>query len=33
MPAVGSTWTNEQMNALLAYLKSDIYTGASTSGG
>ncbi len=33
MPAVGSTWTNEQMNALLAYLKSNIYTGASTSGG
>ena len=33
MPAVGSTWTNEQMNALLAYLKSNIYTGATASGG
>jgi cytochrome c oxidase subunit II len=33
MPAVGDSWTKEQMSALLAYAKSHVYKGASTSGG
>jgi cytochrome c oxidase subunit 2 len=30
MPAVGDTWTNQQMQALAAYVKSHIYKGASS---
>jgi cytochrome c oxidase subunit II len=30
MPAVGDTWTNEQMQALAAYVKSHVYKGASS---
>jgi cytochrome c oxidase subunit 2 len=33
MPAVGDSWTNAQMTALIQYAKSAIYKGASTSGG
>ncbi len=33
MPGVGSNWTDEQFRALEKYLKSNIYKGASTSGG
>ncbi len=33
MPAVGDSWTNAQMTALLAYAKSHVYKGASASGG
>jgi cytochrome c oxidase subunit 2 len=33
MPPVGKTWTDAQMNALLAYLKTNIYRGAAPSGG
>jgi cytochrome c oxidase subunit II len=33
MPPVGNTWTDEQLDALIAYAKSKIYKGASTSGG
>jgi cytochrome c oxidase subunit II len=33
MPAVGDSWTKAQMSALLAYAKSHVYKGASTSGG
>lgn len=33
MPPVGDTWTNAQIDALVAYTKSHIYKGASTSGG
>ena len=33
MPPVGKTWTTAQMDALAAYLKQNIYTGATTSGG
>jgi cytochrome c oxidase subunit 2 len=33
MPPVGDSWTNAQMNALLQYAKSQVYKGASTSGG
>jgi mono/diheme cytochrome c family protein len=33
MPAVGNTWTQEQIDALLAYVKGNVYKGASTSGG
>ncbi len=33
MPAVGNSWTNAQMTALIQYAKSAIYKGASTSGG
>jgi mono/diheme cytochrome c family protein len=33
MPAVGATWTQGQMNAVVAYLKQNIYKGAATSGG
>jgi cytochrome c oxidase, subunit II len=33
MPPVGKSWTKEQMDALLAYLKKNVYTGAAASGG
>jgi cytochrome c oxidase subunit 2 len=33
MPPVGKTWTKEQMSALLAYLKKNVYKGATASGG
>ena len=33
MPPVGNTWTRTQIDALVAYTKSHIYKGASTSGG
>jgi cytochrome c553 len=33
MPAVGATWTPEQLQALAAYVKKSIYKGATTSGG
>jgi cytochrome c oxidase subunit II len=33
MPAVGADWTNEQLQALLAYLKHSVYKGATASGG
>jgi cytochrome c oxidase subunit 2 len=33
MPPVGDTWTNEQIDALVAYTKAHIYKGASSSGG
>jgi cytochrome c oxidase subunit II len=33
MPAVGKTWTQEQIDVLVAYLKQNIYKGAATSGG
>jgi cytochrome c553 len=33
MPPVGDSWTKAQMTALLQYAKSQIYKGASTSGG
>ena len=33
MPPVGDSWTKAQMSALLAYAKSHVYKGASTSGG
>jgi cytochrome c oxidase subunit 2 len=33
MPAVGNDWTKEQVDALLEYMKSKVYKGASTSGG
>jgi cytochrome c oxidase subunit 2 len=33
MPAVGDSWTNAQMTALVAYAKSHVYKGASASGG
>jgi cytochrome c oxidase subunit 2 len=33
MPAVGDTWTKEQMQALARYVKAHVYTGAATSGG
>jgi cytochrome c oxidase subunit II len=33
MPAVGNSWTKAQMTALLAYAKSHVYKGTSTSGG
>jgi len=33
MPAVGDNWTKEQDRALEAYIKANIYKGASTSGG
>jgi mono/diheme cytochrome c family protein len=32
MPAVGDTWTNGQMQALVKYVKAHVYKGASTSG-
>ncbi|MBV8258870.1 MAG: cytochrome c oxidase subunit II [Actinobacteria bacterium] len=33
MPPVGNTWTQEQIAALAAYVKTHIYKGATTSGG
>ncbi|HWX08632.1 MAG TPA: cytochrome c, partial [Gaiellaceae bacterium] len=33
MPAVGKTWTSEQLQVLLAYLKQSVYKGAAASGG
>jgi cytochrome c oxidase subunit 2 len=33
MPAVGDSWTDAQMKALVDYAKSHVYKGASTSGG
>jgi cytochrome c oxidase subunit 2 len=33
MPAVGNNWTREQVQALIRYVKSNIYKGAATSGG
>jgi cytochrome c oxidase subunit 2 len=33
MPPVGDSWTKAQMTALLQYAKSQVYKGASTSGG
>jgi cytochrome c oxidase subunit II len=33
MPPVGKTWTKEQMQALLTYLKQNVYKGAAASGG
>jgi cytochrome c oxidase subunit II len=33
MPGVGADWTNEQLQALLAYLKQSVYKGATASGG
>jgi cytochrome c oxidase subunit 2 len=33
MPPVGKTWTKQQMDELLAYLKKSVYKGAATSGG
>ena len=33
MPAVGNSWTSAQMTALMQYVKSAIYKGASASGG
>lgn len=32
MPAVGNTWTDEQMNALSAYVSKHIYKGAASGG-
>jgi cytochrome c oxidase subunit 2 len=33
MPDVGNDWTPEQIDALLGYMKSNVYKGASASGG
>jgi cytochrome c oxidase subunit 2 len=33
MPAVGESWTKEQLQALLVYLKQNVYKGAAASGG
>ena len=33
MPPVGVGWTKAQMDALLAYLKKNVYKGAAASGG
>jgi cytochrome c5 len=33
MPAVGNDWTKQQIQALIKYVKSNIYKGAATSGG
>lgn len=33
MPPVGDTWTTDQVTAVVDYMKSHIYKGASTSGG
>jgi cytochrome c oxidase subunit 2 len=33
MPPVGKTWTKEQLDALLAYVKQNVYKGAAASGG
>jgi mono/diheme cytochrome c family protein len=33
MPPVGNTWTAQQIDALVGYVKSTIYKGARSSGG
>jgi cytochrome c oxidase subunit 2 len=33
MPAVGNTWTDAQMQALVSYVKRSVYKGAATGGG
>ena len=33
MPAVGDTWSQQEVDALAAYVKKSVYKGASTSGG
>jgi cytochrome c oxidase subunit II len=33
MPAVGNDWTKQQIEALITYVKSNVYKGAATSGG
>jgi cytochrome c oxidase subunit 2 len=33
MPPVGDTWTNQQIDAVVAYMKTHIYKGAAPSGG
>jgi len=33
MPPVGNTWTDEQITALVQYMKSKVYKGAGSSGG
>jgi mono/diheme cytochrome c family protein len=33
MPPVGKSWTKDQMQSLLAYVKQNVYKGASASGG
>jgi mono/diheme cytochrome c family protein len=33
MPPVGNTWTNRQIDAVVAYMKAHIYKGAAPSGG
>ena len=33
MPPVGTSWTKAQLDGLLAYLKQNVYKGASASGG
>ena len=33
MPAVGDTWTKQQMQALAQYVKTHVYKGAAASGG
>jgi cytochrome c oxidase subunit 2 len=33
MPAVGKSWTKQQLDELLAYLKKSVYKGAAASGG
>jgi mono/diheme cytochrome c family protein len=33
MPPVGKTWTKEQLDTLLVYLKKNVYKGAAASGG
>jgi cytochrome c oxidase subunit 2 len=33
MPAVGAKWSQQQLDALLAYLKKNVYKGATASGG
>ena len=33
MPPVGKSWTKQQMQSLLSYLKKNVYKGAAASGG
>ena len=33
MPAVGNTWTKNQIDALVAYVKKNVYKGATSGGG
>ena len=33
MPPVGKTWTKQQMDALLTYLRKNVYKGATPNGG